>query len=229
MSKAETMLPEVVPYHLYEGSDLSVKVDGETVWLTQSQMAMLFDCNRVNITQHLLNIFNSGELERDSSCKDFLHREIEATKGGASREITRKTIFYNLDVVISVGFRVNSRRGVQFRQWANKVLRERLVARLAPSIGKRRIPTTAERNRPARRSKCAETCAKCLFGRLVYNTEGELLNECHANRPTATFGFPLTRPDDLCPYHVSVKGRRRSFAGLVPEAQQAEVPRPIIA
>ena len=213
MSKAETMQPEVVPYHLCEGSDLSVKVDGETVWLTQNQMAMLFDCNRVNITQHLLNIFNSGELERESTSKESLLVQIE---GG--REVSRKAIFYNLDVVISVGFRVNSRRGVQFRQWANKVLRERLVARLAPSVGKRRIPTTAERNRPARRSKCAETCSKCLFGRLVYNTEGELLNECHANRPTATFGFPLTRPDDLCPYHVSVKGRKRSFAGLLPES-----------
>ena len=213
MSKAETMQPEVVPYHLCEGSDLSVKVDGETVWLTQNQMAMLFDCTKVNITQHLLNIFNSGELERESTSKESLLVQIE---GG--REVSRKAIFYNLDVVISVGFRVNSRRGVQFRQWANKVLRERLVARLAPSVGKRRIPTTAERNRPARRSKCAETCSKCLFGRLVYNTEGELLNECHANRPTATFGFPLTRPDDLCPYHVSVKGRKRSFAGLLPES-----------
>ena len=224
MSKAETMQPEVVPYHLCEGSDLSVKVDGETVWLTQNQMAMLFDCTKVNITQHLLNIFNSGELERESTSKESLLVQIE---GG--REVSRKAIFYNLDVVISVGFRVNSRRGVQFRQWANKVLRERLVARLAPYVGKRRIPTTTERNRPARRSKCAETCAKCLFGRLVYNAEGELLNECHANRPTATFGFPLTRPDDLCPSHVSVKGRKRSFAGLLPEAQQTDVPRPIIA
>lgn len=213
MSKSEVMQPEVVPYHLCEGSDLSVKVDGETVWLTQNQMAMLFDCTKVNITQHLLNIFNSGELERESTSKESLLVQIE---GG--REVSRKAIFYNLDVVISVGFRVNSRRGVQFRQWANKVLRERLMARFAPSVGKRRIPTTAERNRPARRSKCAETCAKCLFGRLVYNTEGELLNECHANRPTATFGFPLTRPDDLCPYHVSVKGRKRSFAGLLPES-----------
>ena len=227
MSKAETMQPEVVPYHLCEGSDLSVKVDGETVWLTQNQMAMLFDCTRVNITQHLLNIFNSGELERDSVCKDFLHTTQHGAIKGKTQ--TQTVVCYNLDVVISVGFRVNSRRGVQFRQWANKVLRERLVARLAPSVGKRRIPTTAERNRPAKRSKCAETCAKCLFGRLVYNTEGELLNECHANRPTATFGFPLTRPDDLCPYHVSVKGRRRSFAGLLPEAQQTDVPRPIIA
>lgn len=224
MSKAETIQPEVVPYHLCEGSDLSVKVDGETVWLTQNQMAMLFDCTKVNITQHLLNIFNSGELERESTSKKSLLVQIE---GG--REVSRKAIFYNLDVVISVGFRVNSRRGVQFRQWANKVLKERLMARLAPYVGKRRIPTTAERNRPARRSKCAETCAKCLFGRLVYNAEGELLNECHANRPTATFGFPLTRPDDLCPYHVSVKGRKRSFAGLLPEAQQADVSRPIIA
>lgn len=228
MSKSTVIQSEVVPYHLCEGSELSVKVDGETVWLTQNQMAILFDCHRVNISQHLQNIFSSGELERDSSCKDFLHREIELTKGGSTREITRKTSFYNLDVVISIGFRVNSRRGVQFRQWANKVIRERLMARLAPAVKSRRIPTTVERNRAARRSKCSKTCEKCLFGRLVHNTEGELLNECHVNKPTATFGFPLTRPDDFCPYHVSVKGRKRSFAGLVPEVQQTDVIRPII-
>lgn len=223
MSKSTVIQSEVVPYHLCEGSELSVKVDGETVWLTQNQMAILFDCHRVNISQHLQNIFSSGELERDSTSKKSLLVQIE---GG--REVQREATFYNLDVVISVGFRVNSRRGVQFRQWANKVIRERLMARLAPAIKSRRIPTTVERNRAARRSKCAKTCEKCLFGRLVHNTEGELLNECHVNKPTATFGFPLTRPDDFCPYHVSVKGRKRSFAGLVPEVQQTDAIRPII-
>ena len=213
MSKIAVVEPEVVPYHLCEGSDLSVKVDDETVWLTQGQMATLFDCNRVNITQHLLNIFNSGELERESTSKESL---LVQTEGG--REVSRKAIFYNLDVVISVGFRVNSRRGVQFRQWANKVLRERLMARYAPSVRARRTPSSAERNRAVRRSKSAETCAKCLFGRLIRNTEGELLNECHAARPTSVAGFPVTRPDDFCPCHVSVKSRKRTFAGLVPEA-----------
>lgn len=223
MSKSTVIQSEVVPYHLCEGSELSVKVDGETVWLTQNQMAILFDCHRVNISQHLQNIFSSGELERDSTSKKSLLVQIE---GG--REVQREATFYNLDVVISVGFRVNSRRGVQFRQWANKVIRERLMARIAPAIKSRRIPTTVERNRAARRSKCSKTCEKCLFGRLVHNTEGELLNECHVNKPTATFGFPLTRPDDFCPYHVSVKGRKRSFAGLVPEVQQTDAIRPII-
>lgn len=224
MNKETTVAMDEVAYHLCEGGDLSVKVDGETVWLTQNQMAMLFDCHRVNITQHLLNIFNSGELERDSTSKKSLLVQIE---GG--REVSREAIFYNLDVVISVGFRVNSRRGVQFRQWATKVLRDRLMARLAPSVKTRRTPTSTERNRAVRRSKCAKTCANRLFGRLVRNAECELLNECHANRPTATFGFPVTRTDDFCPYHVTVKKRERSFAGLLPEAQQADVSRPIMA
>ena len=116
MSRATTIESEVVPYHLCEGSELSVKVDGETVWLTQNQMAILFDCHRVNISQHLQNIFSFGELEREVVCKYFLHTTQHGAIKGKTQ--TQKVTFYNLDAIISVGFRVNSRRGVQFRQWA---------------------------------------------------------------------------------------------------------------
>ena len=115
-------------YPLDEGAGLSVKLDGETVWLTQKQMAVLFGCDRANITQHLRGIFADGELDASATCKDFLQVQIE---GG--REVSRDVTHYNLDAVISVGFRVNSRRGIAFRQWANKVIKDRMLARLAPS------------------------------------------------------------------------------------------------
>lgn len=96
---------------------LNVQVSDETVWLTQKQMASLFDTTPQNITIHIGNIYKEKELERASTCKDFLQVQIE---GG--REIRRISKFFNLDVIISVGYRVKSQRGVQFRQWATKVL-----------------------------------------------------------------------------------------------------------
>ena len=98
---------------------LEVRLEDETVWLTQAQMAMLFQTTRNNITLHIGNIFKEKELERLSVCKDSL---LTASDGKRYR-----TILYNLDVIISVGYRVKSIRGTQFRQWANKVLKEYLL------------------------------------------------------------------------------------------------------
>ena len=98
---------------------LEVRLEDETVWLTQAQMAMLFQTTRNNITLHIGNIFKEKELERLSVCKDSLLT--------ASDSKRYRTILYNLDVIISVGYRVKSIRGTQFRQWANKVLKEYLL------------------------------------------------------------------------------------------------------
>lgn len=129
---------EIVVYRPAEAEPIDVRMDGETVWLTQKQMAMLFGCDRVNISLHLKNIYKDGELEEISSCKESLHDEIETTKGGKTRVVRRTTKFYNLDAIISVGYRVNSKRGVAFRQWATRTLKERLlrgyVPRPAPHI-----------------------------------------------------------------------------------------------
>lgn len=129
---------------------------------------------------------------------------------------THDVTCYNLDAVISVGFRVNSKRGIAFRQWANKVIKERMVARLSPKA-KPRVPSAAERNRPLGHSRSRQTCIRCLFGRPVANADGVKLIECHAARPTSVSGFPLVRPDDFCPCHVTIRGRVRSYAGLAPE------------
>ena len=91
----------------------------ETVWLSQAQMAELFSTTRNNITLHISNIFKEGELEYDSVCKDSLLTASDGKK--------YKTKLYNLDVIISVGYRVKSLRGTQFRQWALKVLKDYLL------------------------------------------------------------------------------------------------------
>ena len=105
-----------------QDQDVAVRLEGETVWLTQEQMAHLFERERSVITKHLRNVFKEGELEREATCAFFAQVQSE---GG--RTVTRRVEHYNLDAILSVGYRVNSKRGVQFRQWATRVLREHLV------------------------------------------------------------------------------------------------------
>lgn len=111
---------------MYQTEDGNVKInvvfEDETVWLTQSQMAELFQTTPQNITTHIKNIYVEGELEQDSTCKDFL----QVRKEGR-RTVSRNQKFYNLDVIISVGYRVKSLRGTQFRIWATKTLKEYII------------------------------------------------------------------------------------------------------
>ena len=99
-----------------EDGKIQVIVKDETMWCTQKAMGMLFDCSTDNIGLHLKNIFASGELEKDS-----VTEKISATASDGKNYMTQ---FYNLDAVISVGYRVNSIRATQFRQWATSILRE---------------------------------------------------------------------------------------------------------
>jgi hypothetical protein len=111
---------------IYQPNDISTKLDvrieEETVWLTQSQMTELFNASKQNISLHISNIFKEGELVETSTVKEHLTLQTEG-----KRKVQRKIGFYNLDVIISVGYRVKSTRGTQFRIWANKVLREYLL------------------------------------------------------------------------------------------------------
>ncbi len=111
---------------IYRSEDATVTLDvqlaDETVWLTQKQMAWLFDRTPQNITIHLGNVYKEKELTREATCKDFLQVQQE---GG--RSVQRWTKYYNLDVIISVGYRVKSQRGTQFRQWATRVLKDYLL------------------------------------------------------------------------------------------------------
>ena len=114
---------DVVVYRSTDDAvQLNVQLAEETVWLTQLQMAVLFDATVPNISMHIRNIFKEEELTREATVKDFL---IVQTEGG--REVSRRVQCYNLDVIISVGYRVKSKRGTQFRQWANQVLKNYLL------------------------------------------------------------------------------------------------------
>lgn len=109
---------------LFEDQDVKLEVNmkDETVWLSQQQMAELFDSSRTNIIEHINNIYSDGELDKISTCQDF--RQVR--KEG-KRDVARNIPFYNLDMIISVGYRVNSKRGIVFRKWANKVLKDYLL------------------------------------------------------------------------------------------------------
>ena len=135
---------EVVKFDEAGMPSLDVWLEDETIWLTQKQMGLLFGCAPQNITYHLREIFKIGELDEASTCKEFLQVQSE---GG--RHISRIQKFYNIDAVISVGYRVNSIRGVKFRQWATKVLKEYLLRGLVRDkrIGKlEKRMTAAERS-----------------------------------------------------------------------------------
>lgn len=122
MPKEEFKQGEIVIYKSKEGPKLKVRLVEDTVWLTQKQMALLFDKGLPTINEHIKNIYKEGELKKNSTIRKF---RIVQTEGG--RQVERSIDFYNLDVIISVGYRVKSLRGTQFRIWATKVLREHLV------------------------------------------------------------------------------------------------------
>lgn len=113
---------EIIIYQPDEDLSLDVRVEDETVWLTQSQIVELFESSKANISEHLKHIFDSGELSKEGTVRKF-----RTVRQEGNRNVTRNIDFFNLDVIISVGYRVNTVRGIQFRQWANKVLKEYLL------------------------------------------------------------------------------------------------------
>jgi len=114
---------QILLYQTKDGqAKIEVKLENETVWLSQKQMSELFGCTVENIIFHLQNIFKSGELSEKSTTKDYLVVQKEG-----SREINRTVKSYNLDAIISVGYRINSLRGTQFRIWATQRLREYII------------------------------------------------------------------------------------------------------
>ena len=113
---------QIVVYQPNETVRLDVRLENETVWLTQLKIAELFGVQKAAISKHVRNIFASGELARDATVSKM---ETVQTEGG--RSVVRTQEFFNLDVIIAVGYRVNSQRATQFRIWATKVLKEYLL------------------------------------------------------------------------------------------------------
>ncbi|MBO4665989.1 MAG: virulence RhuM family protein [Paludibacteraceae bacterium] len=130
------MKDEIVPYNPNEESvvvyrtednsiQLQVKLEHESVWLTQDQMAELFDRDRTVIGRHIRNIFSEGELDESLVCAKFALPKKYGRHDGLTQDV--EVTIYNLDVIISVGYRVKSKRGTQFRQWANRIIKEYLL------------------------------------------------------------------------------------------------------
>lgn len=110
----------VITYNNGEISlDINFDYENETIWLTQSQIASLYQVDRTRITRHINNIYNDGELTKISTCAENAQVQFEC-----ERKVVRKIYFYNLDMVISIGYRVNSKRGIEFRKWVSNILKE---------------------------------------------------------------------------------------------------------
>ena len=119
----ENVKDKIIIYQTDDGSiNLEVKMDKDTVWLTQAQMVELFQTTKQNVSLHVNNVYTECELEEKSTVKEYLTVQNEG-----KRSVRRIVKYYNLDVIISVGYRVKSQRGTQFRIWANRVLKDYLV------------------------------------------------------------------------------------------------------
>lgn len=113
---------EVIFYQPDNTMRLEVRLEDETVWLTQQQMVTLFQSSKANVSEHIRNIYDQGELEQEATVRNF-----RTVRKEGNRMVNRTLTYYNLDAIISVGFRVNTKRGIMFRQWANRTLKEYLL------------------------------------------------------------------------------------------------------
>ena len=113
---------EIIMYQPDESIRLEVRMEEDTVWLTQAQMALLFGCTSDNIGLHLKNLYAEGEIEQVATTE-----EISVVRLEGSRKVSRRITHYNLDAILSVGYRVSSKSATRFRQWANSVLKEYLL------------------------------------------------------------------------------------------------------
>ncbi len=123
MEKETLPKGKIVIYTSADGKiSLDTKLENETIWLTQDMMAKLFETTPQNITMHIKNIYDDEELEQNSTCKDFLQ-----VRNEGKRTVSRKLTHYNLDMILSVGYRIKSKTAVQFRKWATNILKEYLI------------------------------------------------------------------------------------------------------
>ena len=113
---------ELVIYQVNDDVKIEVVLNDDTVWLPQSQIVQLFQSSKANISEHIKSIYQQNELDRDSTVRNFRTVRVEG-----NREVFRNITYYNLDVIISVGFRVNTKIGIHFRQWANNILKNNLL------------------------------------------------------------------------------------------------------
>ena len=117
---------EIIIYQTEDGlTRIEVKIEEETVWLSQQQMAELYQTSRTNVVEHIKHIYDENELDEQSTCRNFRQVRQEG-----NREVTRNIPFYSLDMIISLGYRVKSSIATQFRRWATERLREYMLLAL---------------------------------------------------------------------------------------------------
>lgn len=159
---------------LYETSDHSVKLnvntDGDTVWLSMEQLTDLFERDKSTISRHIRNVFKEGELERAATVAKFATVQTEG-----DREITRYIEYYNLDVIISIGYRVKSQRGVEFRKWANMVLKDYIIKGYA--VNNKRIEQIGEVIRIMKRAENQLDAKQVLSVIEKFNAALDLLDD----------------------------------------------------
>ena len=147
---------QIVVYQPNETVRLDVRLEKETVWLTQEQIANLFGTKRPAITKHLANIYKSGELERDGTCSILEHM-------GNDGRRSYRTMFYNLDAILSVGYRVNSRNATLFRRWATQVLKAYLLKGYAVNTRLAQLEDKVDRRLAKTEADVAELKGKVDF------------------------------------------------------------------
>lgn len=184
---------DVVVYQPDSQTKIEARIVSDTIWLSQKQIADLFMTSKQDVSYHISNAIKE-ELRGFEVVKDFL------TTAEDGKCYTVK--HYNLDAILSVGYRIKSPRGIQFRQWANGVLKiQLLTGRAAASV-------------PAVVPKGVK-CSQCIFARV--SEDGRC--ECHVARPTKT-GFPSVNADDFCSLHVNAISGKRTFASYVTPGYQ---------
>ena len=149
MKKKKGHLPATGEFLLYTTADGRIRIEtrmqNETVWLNQKQLAELFQTSVPNINMHIKNIFDEGELSPEATVQDFL-----TVRKEGSREVQRNLAFYNLDLIISVGYRIKSHVATHFRQWATQRLREYIIKGFAMD-DERHVPTPQSGDAPSGR------------------------------------------------------------------------------
>jgi len=171
---------EIILYQPDETIRLEVMMENETVWLTLNQMAVLFDRDKSVISRHITNIFKEEELTADSTVANFATVQMEG-----DRMIERDIEYFNLDVIISVGYRVKSKRGTRFRQWANPVLKNYLLKGYAINQRIERVENFAiETQKQLSETKQQMTEIKIGLNNLVQNIEDVLSDQNDINEDT---------------------------------------------
>ncbi len=202
---------------IYKTSDnqteIEVRFDGETVWLNQHQLAELFKTDRTSILKHLQNIYSTQELEEESTCA-----KIAQVRKEGKREVKREVLHYNLDAILSVGYRVNSKRGTQFRQWATQRLKNYLVK--GYTINEKRL--TESENRLNDLKKAVGLLGKVAQTKEISGSEAQGLLKVLSDFTSALdildqydhqqLKIPKTKTKEV--FHISYQESRKAIEGL---------------